>query len=164
MDYGTVYYWRISAIDNHHRVTKGPVWRFTTEEAPNKPPGAPTIDGPPHGKVGVEYCWTFHSEDPDGDNIKYIINWGDGETTETDCYPSCTPVEVCHTYSDQGTYDIKAKAKECTQECLESEWSDPLSVTMPRTRAITSPFLNFLQHYLNLFPILQQILQLLGLQ
>ena len=131
----------------------------------NEPPGAPTIDGPPHGKVGVEYCWTFHSEDPDGDNIKYIINWGDGETTETDCYPSCTPVEVCHTYSDQGTYDIKAKAKECTQECLESEWSDPLSVTMPRNRILINVlFLRLLERFPNLFPILQQILQRLELQ
>ena len=164
LEYETTYYWKIVAEDTFGEVTEGSIWHFTTEEAPNEPPDAPTIDGTPQGKVGVEYCWTFHSEDPDGDNIKYIINWGDGETTETDCYPSCTPVEVCHTYTDQGTYDIKAKAKECTPEGLESEWSNPLSVTMPRTRAITSPFLNFLQHHLNLFPILQQILQLLGLQ
>ena len=130
----------------------------------NNPPNAPDIDGPPHGKVGVEYCWTFHSEDPDGDDIKYIINWGDGETTETDCYPSCTPVEVCHTYSDQGTYIIKAKAKECTIDGLESDWAE-LSVTMPRNKAIDNPILNFLQQrFLNLFPILQTLLQRLGLQ
>ena len=89
---------------------------FKTYGRDNYPPGAPTITGKLKGNVGVEYCWTFHSEDPDGDQIKYIIDWGDGSGTETDCYPSCTPVEVCHTYNNQGTYVIKAKAKECTQE------------------------------------------------
>jgi hypothetical protein len=128
----------------------------------NEPPNAPRITGKTNVKAGVENCWTFHSEDPNGDQIKYIIDWGDGTTNETDCYPSCTPVEVCHTYNDQGTYTIKAKAKECTQDGLESEWKERI-VNVPRNRAMNLPFLNLLQNFLvnhpNLFPILRFLLQ-----
>ena len=59
---------------------------------------------------------------------------------------------------------LRQKIKAMDTYGAESEWSDPLSVTMPRTRAITSPFLNFLQQHPNLFPILQILLQRLGLQ
>jgi hypothetical protein len=128
----------------------------------NGPPNEPRITGKTNVKVGVEHCWTFHSEDPNGDQIKYIIDWGDGAGTETDCYPSCTPVEVCHTYNDQGTFVIKAKAKECTQDGLESDWAERI-VNVPRNRAMNIPFLNFLQNFLenhpNLFPILRLFLQ-----
>jgi len=129
----------------------------------NQPPNAPTITGETNGKVGEEYCWTISSVDPDGDDIMYIIEWGDGEITETECYPSGEEVEVCHTYNDQGTYTIKVKAKECPDGLVGPESTFEISITK-KTRAINSPFLNFLQSHLNLFPILQMLLQRLGLQ
>jgi hypothetical protein len=119
----------------------------------NYPPNPPTLTGKTNVKVGEEYCWAFHSEDPNGDDIKYIIDWGDGTTTETDCYPSCTPVEVCHTYNDQGTFVIKAKGKECTQDGLESDWSE-LVVTVPRNRAMTNLLL---LRFLEQFPLLERL-------
>jgi hypothetical protein len=131
----------------------------TTWALINGPPNEPRITGKTNVKAGVENCWTFHSEDPNGDQIKYIIDWGDGAGTETDCYPSCTPVEVCHTYTEQGTYTIKAKAKECTQDGLESDWAERI-VNVPRNRAyINTPFLRFLQQHPYLFTILQLLLQ-----
>ena len=165
MDYGTVYYWRISAIDNHHRVTRGPVWRFTTEEAQNKPPDAPTITGEKSGIAGTEYEYTFNAVDPDGDNVKYYINWGDGDSEETGFNPSNVDVKVKHTWNSEGTYIIKAKAED-VNGLVGPEGT--LTITMPRSRAISSPFLNFLQNFLenhlNLFPMLQTLLQRLGLQ
>jgi len=125
----------------------------------NEPPTIPDINGPNSGEAGVEYCWTFHSYDINGDDIKYIIEWGDGHMDQTDCYPPCTPIEVCHTYATEGTYTIRARAKECP-DGLESDWGE-LIVTMPRNRAYTnSPFLNFLESHPNLFPILRYILGL----
>jgi hypothetical protein len=93
-----------------------------------QPPYKPTITGPTSGKAGIEYCWTFQTTDPDGDEIKYIIEWGDDTTTETDCFPSGTPVEECHIYNSIGTYIIRGKVQECTDDELESEWSEPLII------------------------------------
>ena len=72
-EFNTTYYWKIVAWDKHGASTAGPIWHFTTELEPIEPPTSPDINGPTSGAIGVEYCWTFQSEDPNGDNIKYII-------------------------------------------------------------------------------------------
>ncbi len=122
------------------------------------PPTPPFITGPPSGRAGKEYCWEFHSNDPDGDNIKYIIDWGDGNTTETECEDPCTNVTECHTYTKRGNYTITAIAIECTEYGLESEESTYV-ITIPRNRATnTSCWLKFF----DMFPILQGLIQILG--
>jgi hypothetical protein len=84
----TIYYWKIHAKDNHNIVTRGPIWHFTTKDAENQPPGVPTINGPSNGKPGTSYDFVFNAVDPDGNQIKYIINWGDGNTDTTALVPS----------------------------------------------------------------------------
>ena len=111
----------------------------------NQPPNAPIIDGPPSGKVGVVYHWTFHSDDSNGDRIYYYIDWGNFNYTQTECEEPCTPVEALFAYMEQGKYTIKAKAIECTQDGLESNWSY-FEVTMPRNKAIQTVLLNPDQH------------------
>jgi hypothetical protein len=59
-----------------------------------------------------------------------------------------------HSWSE-GSYSIRVKAKDIYEE--ESDWSEPLTVTMPRNRAINGFFLRFLEQ----FPILQKILNLI---
>jgi hypothetical protein len=118
-------------------------------------PTAPNISGPSMGKPGVKYCWEFHSNNSNGNLIYYYINWGDGTFTETDCVPPCTPIEACHTYTDSGTFTIKAKAVECPPGTLESEWTE-FEVRMPRDKAIQNiMFQRFLEH----FPILHWLFQ-----
>ncbi len=99
----------------------------------NEPPTAPDIDGPTSGKPGVEYPYNLCSTDPDGDDIFYCIDWGDGSGEV--CigpYPSgVCPPPVSHTWSEQGIYIIKAKAKDTHD--AESEWST-LEVTMPKSK------------------------------
>ena len=46
-------------------------------------PYAPDIDGPPRGNAGTEYEYKFNADDPNGDNVKYHIDWGDGNTETT---------------------------------------------------------------------------------
>ena len=43
----------------------------------NHPPDKPMIDGPRMVGVGP-HDWTFKAIDPDGDNVSYEIDWGDG--------------------------------------------------------------------------------------
>jgi hypothetical protein len=127
-------------------------------DLPNEPPEAPEIDGPREGVGGEEICWTFHSDDPNGDELKYFITWDDGESNETDCYPSCTPVEVCHTYpKGQGKYTIKAYA----QECPDGEVSEvtEFEVSIPRARSVNNPLiLRFFERFPNTFLIFRTLL------
>jgi len=112
-------------------------WIFCYElcgdEVPNEPPSDPEIDGPSKGKPGAELCWTFHSDDPDYNKIKYIIDWGDNNTEETAYYQSCTPIEVCHTYLEEGTYIITAIAED-TKEARSDESTFEVSIPRIRTR------------------------------
>jgi hypothetical protein len=131
------------------------------------PADTPVITGPTSGKAGTEYPYTISTTDPNNDDVYYFVNWGDDKDTGwIGPYHSGESVSVKHTWSEKGTYTIKAKAKDTNG--FESEWKE-LSVTMPRNRAINSPlFLQFLQNFLenhpNLFPVLQKIIQRLGLQ
>jgi len=120
------------------------------------PPNKPTIDGPKKGKPGTSYDFIFNAVDPDNDNVKYLIDWGDGTTDTTDFNPSGTNVKVSHTWSSRRTYIIRANAED-VYGLIGPEAT--FTVTMPRNRAIDIPFLNYLQTHPNLFPILQKIIQ-----
>jgi hypothetical protein len=126
----------------------------------NKPPDAPKIDGPSEGKAGETLNFTFHSTDPNGDPVRYVVDWGDGSPIETtDCYPSCTPVGLTHTYANDGTYIIKAKAIDCCWG-LEGPGSEH-EIKIPRARSVYHPIiLKLLERFPNVFPILRQLLNL----
>ncbi|RLF53387.1 MAG: hypothetical protein DRN24_01035, partial [Thermoplasmata archaeon] len=47
-------------------------------------PAKPTITGPSKGKPNKEYSFTFKSTDPEGSNIYYYVDWGDGTYTDWD--------------------------------------------------------------------------------
>jgi hypothetical protein len=120
------------------------------------PPSAPIITGPPrHGKPvlkgllgtkplprpllkpGILYNFTFNSIDPDGDQVKYIIDWGDTERNITDLYPSGQNVTVPHKWTTQGVYTIIAKAQD--EHGLvgpASYWTEPI----PHSKTYNSIF------------------------
>jgi len=127
----------------------------------NPPPNSPTIDGPTSGSAGTEYTYTIITNEPDGDNVYYYVDWGDGEFEDWfGPFASGTLQTISHTWTEQDTYEIKAKAKDTFD--AESDWA-MLEVTMPRNRAMQRPFFNFLQNHPNLFPILRLLLQRVGL-
>ena len=116
------------------------------------PPDAPTIDGQTSGKVGTEYEYTFNAVDPDGDNVKYFINWGDTNSEWTGFNASGTNVTVKHTWGKKGTYDITAKA----QDIRGFEGPEvTLTVTMPRNKATTYSLFQLL---FERFPLLEVII------
>ncbi len=119
------------------------------------PPGAPNITGPSSGKPGVAMEYKFNAVDPDGDQVKYIIEWGDGKNDTTDLNLSGVDVTLYHTWSKKGNYIIKAYAQdEFGLIGLEST----KSVTMPRDRALTWNYL--MMKVLEHFPLLKKILNL----
>ena len=110
-----------------------PFWAYYVDEtiaatpqsnsAPNKP-APPT--GPTSGIINVEYTYSGSTTDPNGDNIYYLFDWGDGtDSGWLGPYPSGDTVEANHVWVFGGTYDVKLKAKD---ETVDSPWSDPLTV------------------------------------
>ena len=125
----------------------------------DEPPDAPDIVGPAGGSAGTSYTYKFTSTDMDGDKISYYIKWGDGaETDWTAFQASGTFYTESHTWDEQGTYTIEAKAKDTYG--AESGWSEYI-VTMPRNRVFNLNLLELLlERFPNAFPIIRHLLGL----
>jgi hypothetical protein len=154
MNLTTTYYWKIVTKDSGGLTSTSPIWQFTTKV----PPTAPVVNGPHSGKPGVQLCWTFNSYDPDSDKIYYIIHWGDGTYTETECVASGMDVEACHTYSKKGSFIIKVIAKECPDGLESSE--STFDVTVPKDKTINSLLLLSLKKIMERFPNIFLLVQL----
>jgi len=95
---------------------------------PNKP-NPPS--GPTSGVIDVEYTYTGSTTDPDGDDIYYLFDWGDGtDSGWLGPYPSGTLVEASHTWTYADTFGVRLKAK----DTMDGPWSDPLSVEITGPR------------------------------
>jgi hypothetical protein len=90
----------------------------------NLPPQKPSApQGPSSGKAGVNYTFTTSTVDPNGDNVYYQWNWGDGMSGWLGPYPSGQTVSYSHTWASAGDYFITVKAKD--PQDAESGWSNP---------------------------------------
>jgi hypothetical protein len=117
----------------------------------NDPPNKPIISGETYGKAGNAYEYTFITVDPDGDDIWYFTEWGDGtDTGWMGPHSSGTPHSQSNVWVE-GNYTIRCKAKDLYN--AESDWGI-LEINMPRTKASTYPYLvKFLEQFplLNIF-------------
>lgn len=123
-------------------------------------PYKPVLDGPTNGKIGEEYSYTALTWDPNGDNIYYWFDWDDGSNSGwIGPHNSGQTGSASHTWSTQGTYQVKVKAKDASGK--ESEWSDLLEVTMPKNKLYMYTFFQgFLECFPFAFPILRNLLGL----
>jgi len=111
----------------------------------NQPPNVPTITGKTNGKSGTEYEYTFKAEDPDGEDVKYHIDWGDSDTDTTAFSPSGIDVKVKHTWDEAGFYTIRATAEDING-LVGPEGT--LSVSMPKNKMVTNLlFLRLLKQF-----------------
>ena len=108
---------------------------------PNRP------DGPTNVKPNRKATYRTSTIDPNGDQVYYWWDWGDGTNSGwLGPYDSGEIVSASHKWS-QGDYMVKVKAKDTNGE--ESDWSDPLAVSVARNRVMIShPFLEFLYSFL----------------
>jgi hypothetical protein len=96
---------------------------------PNTPPNTPTTpSGPTSGFSGTSYTYSVSSTDPDDDQLKYVIDWGDGTQTTTSFGPSGWTATEAHTWSAPNTYYIKAMAID--DGGAISAWSSSLTVVI----------------------------------
>jgi hypothetical protein len=65
--------------------------------------------------------------DPDGDDILYMFDWGDGTNSGwLGPYASGITITASHKWTSSGIYLVKVKAKDIYGS--ESGWSDSLTV------------------------------------
>lgn len=90
-------------------------------------PEQPIITGPSEGDIGIEYEFTFKSADPEGADIYYYIDWGDGTADEwVGPHTSGEEIALLHTWMIGGNLTIKAKAKNTYG--IEGIWSEPFPI------------------------------------
>jgi hypothetical protein len=131
------------------------------EVPPNNPPNIPEKPtGRVSGKPGQTYLYTTQSTDPEGQSLWYQWDWGNGNFSDWLGPVNSGGIATCtYSWTDKGTYSVRVKCRDIFNE--ESDWSEPLSVTMPTTAPYShSPFFNALIHWLEQFPLLERILSL----
>ncbi|MBE3123079.1 MAG: PKD domain-containing protein [Thermoplasmata archaeon] len=103
-------------------------YTFTTQQQQNVPPNKPnTSSGPASGKINTEYTYTTSTTDPNGDQVFYLWDWGDGtQSSWLGPYNSGQSIQANHTWTERRAYDIKVKAKDTNN--AESNWSEPFTV------------------------------------
>ncbi len=153
--------------DNYHEIIQGndgvqeingqtwwysPIIQIYVTNEPPERPSRPT--GPNKGIPGEEYEFSTKTSDPDGQQVLYQWDWGDGSLSEwLGPFDSDKEVYASHTWTEEGNYKIKVKAKDTIGE--ESSWSSSLSIEIPRSRAKSRTlFLQFLEN----FPVITRII------
>ena len=175
-----VYFSVTTSIEDFNAVAAGPMPHFSeglfdfTGEfkkvkivepcSSGNPPNKPSQpSGPVVCKVGNSYPFTSKTTDPDGDDIYYLFDWGDDTNSGwLGPYPSGTTVMATKTWYNPDTYSVRVKAKDVNDK--ESEYSEPLVVTVTKSRAVVSQPLEILFDKLtNYLPNLKLFLQRLEL-
>lgn len=121
---------------------------INNEEMPNGAPNPPTISGPSSGKPNKKYSYTLTTTDPEGEQIWYWIDWGDGTNTSwIGPFDSGVAITESHTWKSKENFTIKAKAKDSLN--AESNWAT-LIISVPFSYKILYP--SFLQQLFEQYP------------
>ena len=94
----------------------------------NNPPATPSIpDGQLICAAGMSYSYSTKATDPDGDQVKYTFDWGDGTTSTTSLVSSGTTASASHIWTlAPGTRTtVNIRAMTIDEHGLTSAWSNP---------------------------------------
>jgi len=101
--------------------------------------------------------YSTHTTDPESDGIFYMWDWGDGNISAwIGPYASGSIAAAQKSWAAKGTYSVKVKAKDVNGH--ETNWSDPLIVTMPLNLPLIERFGNFFEQF---FPHLYHFFEML---
>jgi outer membrane protein assembly factor BamB len=106
----------------------------------NSPPAMPEVpDGPVNCYPDKQYAYTAAATDPNGDNVAMRFDWGDSTISDwTDWSASGDDVTLSHAWTDTGTYQVTAQARD--RKLAESDWSPALPVrVLPRPEVPAVP-------------------------
>ena len=97
----------------------------------NDPPNSPIVPaGPTYGRSKATYRYATSANDPNGDPVKYVFDWGDKTTSWTGLVfiDSGKKESVSHKWSQAGTYQVKAMALD--DKGAASGWSNSLVINI----------------------------------
>lgn len=147
----------IIAAQKYHP-KKGPcVWliKLEAEEGsdiykPVKPSSDDSV-----GKAGETYTYETYVDHPENLDVQFGWDWNEGNGIEwdDDFVSSGEVVSASHAWPEVGGYIVRVKARDING--LESAWSDPLTVTMPRDKTVKNMLTDLLQSNMFLYRILQ---------
>jgi agmatine deiminase len=151
--------------ENHPYIGAAGAHTFTAfgggpvNNAPEKPQ-KPT--GKTQGKTGTSYLYSTQTTDPDGDQVYYMWDWGDGNMSAwTGPYASGATATAQKSWATKGTYAVKVKAKDVYG--AESDWSDLLAVTMPQSQLLRNPFIEtIMQWFSHLMTVFKELVSRFG--
>ena len=107
------------------------------DSSQNSAPQTPApVQGLAQGYAGKILSYTATSKDPDGDQLFFTFDWGDGATTKTLLSASFTG-RANHIWKEKGTYKVKAMATD--SQGASSGWSEPFSVSISGSSTVNSP-------------------------
>jgi hypothetical protein len=119
------------------------------------PPFPPDINGPSSGKPGESLTFIFNAEHPEyGVDVRFHINWGDGNTDTTTYVPEGTDKPVSHVWDIVDTYTITAWTED-----EYGQWSfypTTFTVIIPRDKSTD----NMLFRLLERFPLIDRLLDI----
>ena len=111
----------------------------------NSPPLPPVISGPTTGRTGVYYDYQFLLLDYDEDDFITILEVDFGNEIKQAIKKNCekpwyngTDIWMSHQWDQNGEYMIKARTMDSYGAW--SDWSDPLSVSLPKQKSFVSHF------------------------
>ncbi|MBN1694561.1 PKD domain-containing protein [candidate division WOR-3 bacterium] len=96
----------------------------------NSPPATPSSpSGQSRAEAHSYLSYTFSTTDPEGDDISYQFDWGDGNLSEwTDFTESGKIVSANYVWRETGTYNVNVRAMD-TKDNI-SDWSTALPVNI----------------------------------
>ena len=128
----------ITDIKNNEASATSKVW---VQES-NTKPDTPTIEGQSSGEFWKEYEYKIYSTDPDGNELLYYIDWGDGKKEEwIGPFASGEEITVKHIWVSIGNFNVKVQVKDPFNQ--ESDWGT-LNVKMPRNRVLPFTLLHYI--------------------
>jgi len=100
----------------------------------NEPPYQPDEpSGPPAGITEYLYWFSTSTVDPDDDAVKYGWDWNGDDIVDdwTSYHPSATPVNISHSWTVAGTYDVKVIAEDNVGTVVVNTPPDAPDITGP---------------------------------
>jgi hypothetical protein len=96
----------------------------------NNPPTTPSLTGPTTGNTATPYPYVTQASDPDGNTVRYGIDWDNNKTIDewTAYAASNTAVSTNHAWATPGSYTFEALAQDSNG--ASSGWSTPLTMTI----------------------------------
>ena len=133
----------LTVTDSNGNIGIDETWAFIDES--NNPPEAPILKGRRLGQKEKEFEYTFYSNDPDGDDVYYYLNWGDVYWTGSwqpwiGPYESGEKITLTNIWDTNGEYVVRVKAKD--KYNAESDWSIlPVKIPINKSINIINPFI-----------------------